>query len=56
MSKFEICIVEDNKVYCWDSVNQRAITAKIVEDNECKEKIPEKSIIKLMEKVIEAYG
>ena len=52
MAKIEKCIVYQDKIYCWDDVNQRPIEVEMVE-KKSSDRIPEDALNLLFKKLLE---
>ena len=55
MPRLETCIIENDKVYCWDDSNQKPVEVELI-IKEKQEHIPENIINKLLVKLCETRG
>ena len=53
MERLIKCIVYNNRVYCWDEVNQRPIEAELT-PKDTKKRIPDEALTLLFQKFIES--
>jgi len=55
MPRLETCIIENNKIYCWDDIKQSPVEAELI-IKDTNEKIPENVFNKLLLKLCETRG